>query len=884
MSNIIYISFSHNDEVWKGLLLTHFEKRGVRSSALRIWDDRRFRGENDWQQTMEKDLSDSAAVILLVSVSFLTSDFKLNSEIPRLLKHRYRRNLKIFPVIVSPCPWQNVSWLTKFQVFPKQGEPLSERSDFEIDEQLSQLAAELSPRLSFGGQAIDIAEGGKTFEKNIGEIFRLMGFDVEHNLRIAGYEIDIHFKKKKSFGTKYEHYICDCKDYKRPVGKETVNKFYAVQQSVVRELDKQKYGTDCEAVIVSRSGFTVSAKKSAKILGITLTTYGELLANLMNFDRYLSTLIRDYENDPVKDIYIEQDVIPEKTMTAVNSFRFVHDWLSQSERKQFALLGDFGTGKTSFARRLAYNLAKAYKKEPGGCRIPFIVELRHCRQVSNLRHLIHEQLIKAGVEPANEEIFLKLLSEGMILLIFDGFDEMAAASDTETVLSNFRGLNEAVKGEAKVILTSRTHYFRDKYEVDRIIKMAGRENLSEYSTLLYREISRKPEYETVYLKELTGEQVQNYLQKALSGKWKESYEKIKGIYNLEDLCRRPVLLDMIVKTLPKIDIKGKVEFNVVHLYEAYTQTWFDREDHRLQVTKSAGEELVEALALKLWKEGKTSIHYRQLTAILKNYLKGQIKTVRDLEIADSEVRTASFLVRDAEGNYSFVHKSFEEFFIARKIKKELAKKNYRVLDLRRLSLEIIFFLKHSVQEDADILAPVREILTGDYRENTSENALLLFYTVIKTSALGQRFLPDHYGTLYKIKGLFADLVKRNLPGKFNLSGASFNNELMPYMIFKNADFEGAKLEQVNFTNCTFEDAGFKSAGLESCNFSSSTFKNVVFENTDALSCIFKDCTFENCSLTSSNFSNSNFQNANAHNCTFLNNDLPAARGPFLSQP
>jgi hypothetical protein len=58
------------------------------------------------------------------------------------------------------------------------------------------------------------------------------------------------------------------------------------------------------------------------------------------------------------------------------------------------------------------------------------------------------------------------------------------------------------------------------------------------------------------------------------------------------------------------------------------------------------------------------------------------------------LRTAPFLVRDDDGNYYFAHESFEQFFIARKIKKELLKKNFDILDLKLLSNEIVFFLGH----------------------------------------------------------------------------------------------------------------------------------------------------------------------------------------------
>ncbi|MCK4762284.1 MAG: NACHT domain-containing protein, partial [Candidatus Aminicenantes bacterium] len=711
---------------------------------------------------------------------------------------------------------------------------------------------------------------GKTFEEKTGEIFRLMGFEVEFDRETAGKTIDIFLKKKKSIGQKYEYYICECKDWPYHVDKDVVDELSFILEEVKEEL---KIG--CEAIIVTRVGFTGNAKKAAQDRGIELHTYEDMLTGLMNFDNYLTGLIQGFEGTDLERLYIEQDVIPENNPEEINSFDFVDSWLQSPGQKHFSLLGDYGTGKTSFARKLAYDMAKKYKAEPGKNRIPFFIDLRQCQKALSLETLLHEQLKNSGVEPANEEIFLKLLAEGKILLIFDAFDEMATMSNAEITLSNFRQLNRAVEGEAKVIMASRTHYFRDKYEVDTILKKQGVKGLSEKATLLYREIHSKPEYEIVYLKEFSEKQVKEYLKKAVGKEWRAAYDKIESIYNLHDLAARPVLLDMIVKTLPKIET-GRDEFNVVDLYDVYTLSWFDRDDHRLQITKAGREELVEALAYKLWQEGKTSIHYSALSDVLSKHLKSKIKNLRDLETADYEVRTASFLVRDGEGNYAFAHKSFQEFFIARKIKKGLLEKDYSVLNLKRLSLEIVFFLKH-MMADQDILTPVSDILAGKYREQISENALLLFYRVLKMGFLKQRFSLQGEANLCGAEGkTFAQLLRHNLPKEINLPGARLGGLDLSCMVFKRADLSGADLEESLPAQCVFEDTSLKQAVLKSSAFSASTFKNVDFEKAAAHGADFKDCVFENCALVDADFSLVNFMNAGFEDCTIKGSDFTAA--------
>jgi hypothetical protein len=518
-----------------------------------------------------------------------------------------------------------------------------------------------------GKKEEDRYQKGKSFEEKTGEIFIIKGFEVEYNIQIAGFQIDILIKKRKSIGKRYEYYICECKNWVKPVDQDVVSKLFAVREAAKEEL-KNKYDCrNCDAIIVSNSNFTNRAKLTAEKYGIELYTDDELLSELMDFDYYLTTLIQNFESQPLAKLYIEQNFFIEPNLEEINGFQFVDRWLKIPGRKQVALLGDYGTGKTSFVRKLAYNMVKEYKDNdnPGKGRIPFLLDLSQDHRPLSLESLLHEQLELARVEPANEKTFLTLLAKGKILLIIDAFDEMAAVTGAGITLNIFRELNNAAKEEAKVILTSRAHYFRDQYEVDAILKKQGVNIPGERATMLYRELHDKPGYEIVYMKEFSDDQIKAYLQKAFTDKWEQAYKKIKEIYNLYDLASRPVLMDMIVRTLPNIE-KSKVKFNVVDLYKVYTYSWFERGAHRLKITKERLDDLMEELAYKLWQEGKNNIHYTGLPGLIEYFLKSNLGSKHNLQTADYETRTASLLVRDEEGNYRFAHTSFQEFLVALK--------------------------------------------------------------------------------------------------------------------------------------------------------------------------------------------------------------------------
>ncbi len=139
---IVFISYSHKDEEWKNRLVSHL---GVLQNEghLDIWVDTRIEVGADWYTDIQKAIDASNVAILLISVDFLTSKFILREEVPRLLERREKDGLRIFPVIVKPCTWQHVQWLTRMQARPKNGRPISGGSEFQIDTDLAAIANEI---------------------------------------------------------------------------------------------------------------------------------------------------------------------------------------------------------------------------------------------------------------------------------------------------------------------------------------------------------------------------------------------------------------------------------------------------------------------------------------------------------------------------------------------------------------------------------------------------------------------------------------------------------------------------------------------------------------------------------------------------------------------
>jgi hypothetical protein len=152
----VFISYSHKDEVWKDRLVTHL---GVlqQEGLLDEWDDRRIGAGADWYQKIEEAIARASVAVLLVSADFLTSKFILSKEIPSLLERRDKEGLCIYPVIIKPCAWKHVKWLTRMNLRPKDGRPIQGGSEFQVETDLAAIAEEIAGII---GPTVEMPERG----------------------------------------------------------------------------------------------------------------------------------------------------------------------------------------------------------------------------------------------------------------------------------------------------------------------------------------------------------------------------------------------------------------------------------------------------------------------------------------------------------------------------------------------------------------------------------------------------------------------------------------------------------------------------------------------------------------------------------------------------
>lgn len=687
---------------------------------------------------------------------------------------------------------------------------------------------------------------GKSFEHQIAQLFRIQGYNVNENIKVASTQHD--FFASLTYGFLEVGILVECKwkfDITDTVNGVDVRKFYGSVEIFNKEMSGIKAD---KAFLVTNGKYAPEAKEVANSLGILLFTQTELLHNLIKFEPYLKQLVFQYEKSNLNGHYISLNSRSGSTL----SNEINNKLLVNHDNNALILLGDYGAGKTSFCLRLCYILACDILRGKN-CPLPILIHLRDYNKAVDMEQLVTDLLInKCKIPNGNYQTFLELLKNGHFLLIFDGFDEIAKRVDYSTKHKVYSEICKFVSENSKVLVTCRTNFFNQKEEFEKIFQASSLHFEPNHYTVRFTEFE---------IADLNDKQIIKYIRgykdelTAKGYKVKDFINILQNTHDLLDLAKRPVLLNVILETIPRLTIHQGSKINAAKLYDLYTGFWLQREDSKGKTLIKSSEKIlfIKHLAWKMFTTNQLLINYRALPNEINNYFK--IDTKEEIDYFSQDILSCSFLNRDELGNYKFIHKSFMEYFVAQKLVTDLDHLNHKktsvinnVLGQSSINMEVGLF--------------IRDIL-----ENSPKvNSITQIFNSIDLGKLNSTAKKNALAILSKVDGNIAfylnSLDTNDLAG-IDMSFASINNVDLRGKDFIGANFFGAIISNVRFDDSSLVDSIFRKALL-----SNVSFEDVTLEAAD-----FSRAEINNSSFCGSNLAYSNLEEAVFINCDFDDAEL-----------
>ncbi len=98
--------------------LTILKREGIISE----WHDGDISVGQEWEEEIHQHLQSAQIILLLISSSFLASDYCYDIEMQKALEKQEKGNARVIPIILRECDWQIASF-RKLQALPSNGKP-----------------------------------------------------------------------------------------------------------------------------------------------------------------------------------------------------------------------------------------------------------------------------------------------------------------------------------------------------------------------------------------------------------------------------------------------------------------------------------------------------------------------------------------------------------------------------------------------------------------------------------------------------------------------------------------------------------------------------------------------------------------------------------------
>ncbi|HSS49972.1 MAG TPA: pentapeptide repeat-containing protein, partial [Thermoanaerobaculia bacterium] len=714
----VFLSYSHKDEVWKDRLKTHL---GV--LELDAWDDRRIEGGADWFEEIQEAMARANVAVLLISQHFLTSKFILTEEVPRLFQRRKLEGLPVIAVIVRTCAWDQVEWLQGIQCRPQDGKALFSFEGDRRNRELTKIAKEISGILDRKIESRDDARDREprredSFMDRVEAVCRLRDPEAEIQRYPGIGAAGGYLRVLRRVGSIRDMY---------PIGAVEHGLSQESYEAFLAEIDAPYRRNDPGLISYLVYGGAPAPEDLVADAGsrrVHLASFVEY-QGLIDFRSHLVRQTVKLASDP---IYPPQLYVPQRMRTlsllgreddkTEDALAQVREWLDSPHGRFLVLLGDFGTGKTFLLHELARRMGEA---EDG--LVPILLQMRALEKGRTLDALLAQHFAQEGMESFSPARFRYMLEQGRIVLLFDGFDELALRVTYAKASDHFATLLQAATGSAKVVLTSRRQHFLSE---------------SQVKTALAQQVESLSGHRLAILQPFRPEQVRLFLVNFFTGDKEKAGARLDLIDRVKDLLglsSNPRLLGFIAE-LPEDQLEKACaaggEITAAKLYELLLTRWLELEFDRvhpkgapLGLSVEERWQAVTLLAMRLWQKTDRFVSLSDLSEEAARVVTAVGPAAPDSEVAAFQVGSGTLLVRDDEGNFSFLHQSILEWLVAKSAAEALAAgADPEALTTREISpLMADFFASLASRERA--VAWARNVLVSPAGESTKKNALLV---------------------------------------------------------------------------------------------------------------------------------------------------------------
>ena len=305
------------------------------------------------------------------------------------------------------------------------------------------------------------------------------------------------------------------------------------------------------------------------------------------------------------------------------------------------IVGDYGSGKTFFAHKIAYELSKVSSDFSIFC-VPLGELQKHNDLNDHLKEDVFNYVKQEHALKISFEAFTKEITKGKIIFVLDALDELSTKLDKEISQTHLKHVVELSK-ECVVVLTGRHTYFTKDME-----------QLFDHDEL-------------IKLLDFNEKEIQTFLHKALPN----NQLKIKDIREVIDekridtLATKPLFLFVICKHFEELNKYSII--NEAVILRTLTEEWIRHDVIKKNIDSEKKSQIIEerqriseVLAFRCYSEGKP-ISLNSIREEVDREL--EYNATKSISQYYKDAVNSTFLVKESEDRFRFIVKPIAEYLV-----------------------------------------------------------------------------------------------------------------------------------------------------------------------------------------------------------------------------